>query len=89
MTAAGYAQELYGFLLAALLLAGPALLTAGALGLGLGILQAVTQIQDQTLPSVLKIVVISFGLFLLGGRLAIPLHDRTVEVFASFPSLVR
>ena len=89
MTAASYAHELYGFMMAALLLAGPALLIAGVLGLGLGILQAVTQIQDQTLPAVLKIVVISIGLFVLGGRMAIPLHDRTLEVFASFPTMVR
>ncbi|MFZ4533142.1 MAG: flagellar biosynthetic protein FliQ [Alsobacter sp.] len=89
MTSEAFTHEIYAILVASALFAGPALLLAAVIGLILGVLQAITQIQDQTLGQVVKIVVISLALMGLGGRLAAPLHDKTVQLFASFPTMVR
>jgi flagellar biosynthetic protein FliQ len=49
----------------ALMLAGPALVTALAVGLVVGLLQAVTQIQEQTLSFVPKLVAAAVVLSLM------------------------
>jgi type III secretion protein S len=43
-------------LMTVLLLSAPALAVAIIVGLGVGLLQALTQIQDQTLPQAVKLV---------------------------------
>ncbi len=43
-------------LLLVLYLSAPVLIIAAAIGLAVGLLQAVTQIQDQSLPQTLKLV---------------------------------
>lgn len=61
-----YAQQA---LMLTLLLGAPLLLAAAAVGLLVGLFQALTQVQDQTLPYAFKAVVV-FGLVaLLGGWL--------------------
>jgi type III secretory pathway component EscS len=82
-------HELYVSLLAAATLAGPPLFAAAGFGLVMGLLQAVMQIQDQSLAQVLKIVVISAILFLAVSRLADRLFEETLFLFESFPRLVR
>lgn len=51
--------------LLALILSGPALLTSLAIGLVTGLLQGLTQIQDQSLTFVPRLIVLSLVLLLL------------------------
>jgi type III secretion protein S len=82
-------HEVYQSLIATLVLVGPFLVTAILLGLVLGLVQAVTQIQDQTVPQLIKIVAL-FTMFLaFASWLAIPLYDQAVHLFTMFPYLVR
>ena len=72
-----------------LLLSMPTLLIASVVGLIVGLLQAVTQIQDQTLPLAVKLIAIILSLVFMGPLLVGPLVDHTNQVFAEFPALTR
>ncbi len=75
-------------LVLALELAGPLLLTALAVGLLVSILQAVTQVQEQSIAFVAKLFAVG-AVFLLA--LSWTLHvavKYTTELFRSLPSLV-
>jgi flagellar biosynthetic protein FliQ len=72
----------------ALLLAGPFLAVALVVGLVVSVLQAVTQIQEQTLAFVPKLVGVS-AVFLLALPWIIQLLVKyTTELFRSIPSMV-
>jgi flagellar biosynthetic protein FliQ len=72
----------------ALLIAGPMLVVALLVGLAVSILQAVTQIQEQTLAFVPKLVGVS-AVFLLALPWIIQLLVKyTTELFRSIPSMV-
>jgi type III secretion protein S len=57
-------------LMLVLYLSAPPLVIATAVGLIVGLLQAVTQIQDQTLPQALKLVAILVVVVMLGPLLS-------------------
>ena len=62
-------------------LAGPILILSMVVGILVAIFQAVTQIHDQTLGFVLKLVVIVLVLFIGGGRMMDTLLEYTRYLF--------
>jgi flagellar biosynthetic protein FliQ len=71
-----------------LLIAGPMLVVALLVGLVVSVLQAVTQIQEQTLAFVPKLVGVS-AVFLLALPWVLQLLVKyTRELFVSLPSLI-
>jgi flagellar biosynthetic protein FliQ len=70
-----------------LILAGPLLLIAMAVGLIIAILQATTSIQEQTLTFVPKIVAILVGLILLGRFLLESLVGYTHRLFSMISNI--
>ncbi len=74
---------------AVMIMALPPLLIAMVLGLLVGVLQAATQIQDQTLPLTVKLVAVALVLILFGPMLANPLLQESQRIFDEFPVLVR
>ena len=73
----------------ALILSGPALLTSLVVGLSLGLVQAVTQVQEQTLSFVPKLVAVGLVLALTGGALSAELARFAQAIFEGLPELVR
>jgi flagellar biosynthetic protein FliQ len=72
----------------ALLISGPMLVVALIVGLTVSVLQAVTQIQEQTLAFVPKLIGVS-AVFLLALPWVLQLLVKyTTELFRSLPSLV-
>jgi flagellar biosynthesis protein FliQ len=72
----------------ALLISGPMLIVALLVGLTVSVLQAVTQIQEQTLAFVPKLVGVS-AVFLLSLPWILQLLVKyTTELFRSLPSLM-
>lgn len=72
----------------ALLISAPMLVVALLVGLTVSILQAVTQIQEQTLAFVPKLVAVA-GVFLLALPWILQLLVKyTAELFRSLPSMV-
>ena len=72
-----------------LFLSMPPLLIASVVGLVVGLLQAVTQIQDQTLPLAVKLIAVIVSLVLMGPLMIGPLMEHTEQVFRDFPSLTQ
>ncbi|WP_159977388.1 MULTISPECIES: flagellar biosynthesis protein FliQ [unclassified Novosphingobium] len=64
------------------LVAAPVLLASLAVGLVIGIIQAATSVNEQTLTFVPKLAVIALVLVLLGSSMMTLIADYTQEVFA-------
>ncbi len=77
-------QELYQSMITVAVLSGPPLIVASALGLLIAILQAVTQIQDQSFPQIIKLIVVAISLAMFGGVLTIPLVQHADKLFTEF-----
>ncbi len=64
------------------LIVGPVLLSALAVGLLVGIIQAATSVDEQTLAFVPKLGIIALVFILLGGTMMALLGDFLREIFA-------
>ena len=67
----------------------PALTIAALAGLIIAILQGVMQINDQTLPQVVKTISTMLLLILFGGMSFGPLYSLTVQYFEMIPVMAR
>ena len=68
--------------------AAPVLLTAVAVGVFMGLLQSVTQIQEQTLAFVPKFAAVGLVLALSGHWMLRQMVDFTIELFDRIPGLL-
>lgn len=82
MTNGEVADLMYKFFIMALQLGGPVLVVSMAVGIIISILQAATQIHEQTLTFVPKLLVIAIILVFTGSNMLQSLQDFTKEVFA-------
>lgn len=64
------------------LVAGPVLMASLAVGLMIGLIQAATSVNEQTLTFVPKLAITAFVLVVLGGSMMGLIGDFTKEVFA-------
>lgn len=71
-----------------LLVAGPILILALAVGLLVSIFQATTQIQEQTLAFIPKIIAVLVGVVFLGPWMLSKLVEFTTDLYQSLPMLV-
>ena len=67
----------------------PILIPALIAGLILGMIQAATSINEQTLTFVPKLIVVGICLVIFGGAMLTLIVDFTQEMFARIPELVR
>ena len=77
-------QLAYRALLMILILSGPPILISMAVGLFVAILQAATQIQEQTLSFTVKLIAVIFTLLLMGGWLGGQIMQFTNTIFQNF-----
>lgn len=71
-----------------LLLSAPAVLVATLFGLLIALLQAITQLQEQTIAFAVKLVAVSVTLLLTAGLLGETLYQFSTRIFTDFPMLV-
>ena len=71
------------------LASAPVLVPALVAGLLLGMVQAATSINEQTLSFVPKLIVVGVCLALFGGAILYLVADFTRDMFARIPDLVR
>lgn len=83
------AHSLNMSLVLVLILSAPPLIVAAIVGLTVGLMQAVTQIQDQSLPLVFKTIAIMVCLVVFGPMLVAPLIEFTDQIFKDFATIVR
>ncbi len=77
-------QLSYRALLMILILSGPPILISMAVGLFVAVLQAATQIQEQTLSFTVKLIAVIFTLLLMGGWLGSQIVQYTNTIFQNF-----
>jgi type III secretion protein S len=77
-------QLSYQALLMILILSGPPILISMAVGLFVAIIQAATQIQEQTLSFTVKLIAVIFTLLLMGGWLGGQIVQFTNTIFQNF-----
>ena len=65
------------------------LIPALVVGVVLGMVQAATSINEQTLSFVPKLIVVGLCLALFGGAILLLIADFTREMFARIPDLLR
>ncbi|MDB5677878.1 flagellar biosynthesis protein FliQ [Sphingomonas bacterium] len=71
------------------LAAAPVLIPALLAGLILGMVQAATSINEQTLTFVPKLLVVGIALVIFGGMMMGLLSDFTIDIFGRIPDLVK
>ena len=71
------------------LASAPILIPALVSGLILGMIQAATSINEQTLSFVPKLIIVAIALALAGGTIMMMLGDFTREMYARIPDLLR
>ena len=89
MSEADLIHETHMALVIVLIMSLPPLIAAAIVGLVIGLLQAVTQIQDQTLSLVFKLLAVMLTLMVVGPLLMGPLLDQTEHLLAEFPAMTR
>jgi type III secretion protein S len=72
-----------------LLLSAPSVIAASIVGLLVAFLQAVTQLQEQTLAYTVKFITIVIVLFVTAAMLGGTLYTFTNRLFEDFPTMVR
>lgn len=72
----------YEFFLLSLKLGGPILVISMVIGIIIAIFQAATQIHEQTVTFVPKLLVIAILLLLFGSTMLVSLQEYTREVFS-------
>ncbi len=70
------------------LLSAPLLLSALAVGLIVGMIQAATQIQEMTLTFIPKLIVLALALLIAGSWMLGILTDFTITLIQSIPELI-
>lgn len=71
-----------------MLLAGPLLLAALAIGLLIGVFQAATQIQEMTLSFIPKLMALAIALLFFGPWMLRMLTEFTLRLFGDIPALI-
>ncbi len=70
-------------------LAGPILMVSMLIGLGVGLVQSATQIQEQTLAFVPKLAGIALVIVIAGNWMLSQIIDFTHTLFDMVPNLIR
>lgn len=84
-----FSSLLVMFMFNVTILAGVPLAVATLSGFLISFIQAVTQIQDQTLGQTIKITSVVLVLLIYGVTLSGPLMTSTIQIFEEFPELAR
>lgn len=70
-------------------LSAPLLGVALIVGLAISIFQATTQIQEQTLSFVPKIIAVFLAIFIFGAWMMTTLKEFTMRIFENIPQFIR
>ncbi len=85
MTEADFVSYLHQGLLLVLVLSMPTIVVASVVGVAFSLLQALTQIQEQTLSFAVKLISVSVTLMLSARWIGIEIFNYTAMLFDSFP----
>lgn len=72
-----------------MILSMPPIIVASVVGIVVSLLQALTQVQEQTLSFAVKLVAVALTIFAMAGILGAEILNFTTTLFDEFPSIVR
>jgi type III secretion HrpO family protein len=72
-----------------LILSGPPIVVASVVGVVVSLIQALTQIQEQTLSFALKLIAVAVTIFATASWLGSVIFEYSVMIFDTFPQIVR
>jgi type III secretion protein S len=72
-----------------LLLSAPLIAVVAVVGLLIAIVQAVTQIQEQTVQFLFKLIALGLALLLTARLLGMSLYEFADRLFTGFPGMIR
>jgi type III secretion protein S len=81
-------QVVHGLMLV-LWLSLPPILVASVVGTLFSLVQALTQIQEQTLSFAIKLIAVGLTLFLTARWIGGEIFNYTISLFDNFPTMVR
>ncbi|MCJ8141064.1 EscS/YscS/HrcS family type III secretion system export apparatus protein [Falsirhodobacter halotolerans] len=84
-----FLAEMNRALMVVLLVSAPALIVAIVIGVSVGLFQALTQIQDQSLPQAVKLVAVMLVLLVVGGLMAAQVGQLASHMLDIFPGVTR
>jgi len=76
-------------LMLVLMLSGPPIVVASVVGVAVSLIQALTQIQEQTLSFAIKLIAVVITIFATAGWLGGMIFEYAVVIFDTFPQLVK
>jgi type III secretion HrpO family protein len=76
-------------LLLVLMLSAPPIIVASVVGVAVSLIQALTQIQEQTLSFAIKLIAVVITIFATASWLGGMIFEYSVVIFDTFPQLVK
>lgn len=89
MVSSAIVQLTIDALMLVLILSAPPIIAASVVGVLVALVQAATQLQEQTLQYTLKFFAIVITIFLTASLLSASLYRFSDRVFTGFPAMVR
>lgn len=71
-----------------MILSMPPIIVASVVGVVVSLLQALTQVQEQTLSFAVKLIAVALTIVAMAGILGSELLNYTIKLFDEFPSIV-
>ncbi len=71
-----------------MVLSMPPIVVASLVGIVVSLLQALTQVQEQTLSFAIKLIAVALTLAAMAGILGSEMLNFTIELFETFPGIV-
>lgn len=72
-----------------MLLSMPPIIVASIVGIIVSLLQALTQVQEQTLSFGIKLIAVAATMAIMAGMMGSEMLNFTVKLFDTFPQIVR
>jgi type III secretion protein S len=72
-----------------MLLSMPPIVVASIVGIIVSLLQALTQVQEQTLSFGIKLIAVAATMAIMAGMMGSEMLNFTVKLFDTFPEIVR
>ena len=80
-------QQLTESMLLVLILSLPPIIVASVVGIAVSLLQALTQVQEQTVSFAIKLIAVAVTIALMAGMLGSEMVNFTSRLFTEFPSM--
>lgn len=80
-------QQLQEAMLLVMILSMPPIIVASVVGILISLLQALTQIQEQTVSFAIKLIAVAITIAAMAGLLGAEMVNFTTKLFDGFPSM--